>query len=86
MPLFIKLTVKGLYIRIKSLYSNSDCCNNYILAAYEMNGVSGVTFSSIFGLFKIINSTKKILQSLTVPLSVINSLNDEIVSIKLSIL
>lgn len=89
LPLYVKITVRAIKIRILCIGKVHDNENESISAARGMNGVLGITlfnsyklFPSTLGLFQLMRETKKILHSLTVPLTIIHSANDEIVSTK----
>ena len=85
LPLHIKLTVKGVAIRIRS--ATQSTYSKYAKTAKEMRGVSGITFMNLYrllpntlALLKIMNQARNILPTLAIPLIVINSSGDEIVS------
>ncbi len=85
LPLYIKITFRGIQIRIGSMMKNPK--NRNARAAKEMCGVFGVTpinsvrlIPNTLGLFRIMKRTREVLPCLTTPLTVINSKKDEIVS------
>ena len=87
LPLHIKITLNGIKIRLGTLSNTTD--NKYITAAKDMCGISGITVMNSYKLLantseliKIIKHTRKSLPALTVPLTVINSVNDEIIPMK----
>ena len=89
LPLHIKITARAIKIRIYCIGKAHDNENNSIAAARKMNGVSGMTLLNSYkllpntlGLFQLMRETRKSLRMLTVPLTIIHSRNDEIVSIK----
>lgn len=89
LPLYVIMTVRAIKIRIHCIGKIHENKNESISAAREMNGVSGITlfnsyklFPNTLGLFQLMRETRKELHKLTVPLTIIHSVNDEIVSIK----
>ena len=89
LPLYIHITDRSIATRLqcigKAERKQDDCAS----AARKMNGVSGVTIANSYqlipntlGLLKIMAETRRTLCKLTIPLTIINSVNDEIVSMK----
>ena len=89
MPLYVKATIRGINIRLRSIGNARSGESECISCARELNGVSGVNYANSYrlipntlGLFRIMKGTRHSLHKLTVPLTIINSVNDEIVSMK----
>lgn len=87
LPLSLKLTFRGIRIRLGSMGRAPK--DPDARAAKEMCGVSGVTFRNSWrllpnalGLLRVMGETGGNLPGLTVPLTVINSRRDEIVSMR----
>jgi carboxylesterase len=91
MPIYLKMSFSGMKMRIMTLFPPKGSENEQISAARNCCGVSGLTlFNSIrllpntIGLLKIIRHTKRSLEMLSVPLVLIYSTSDEIISWKSS--
>ncbi|MGI6005153.1 MAG: alpha/beta hydrolase [Christensenellales bacterium] len=89
LPLQIKLSYEGLKIRFLSVCPQKPDEDPRICAARQFCGVGGLTAWNAFrllpntvGLLKMIRHTRRALDRLTVPLTVINSAGDEVVSEK----
>ena len=87
LPLSLKLTLRGVRIRLGSM--GRDPKDPDTRAAKEMCGVSGVTpwnswrlLPNALGLLRVMKEAGAVLPGLTVPLTVINSERDEIVSMR----
>lgn len=87
LPLHIKITPHGIRIRLGAMRKSTK--DRHTQAAKEMCGVSGVSFFNSYklipntlALLKLMKITRGALPSLSVPLIVINSQKDEIVSMK----
>jgi|LSQX01.3.fsa_nt_gb carboxylesterase len=87
LPLYIKVTLNGIKIRVGSMSKTTT--DKYTQAAKKMCGVSGITLlnsyrliPNTFGLMKLMKNTREVLPLLSVPLTLINSVKDEIVSLR----
>ncbi|HPF53423.1 MAG TPA: alpha/beta fold hydrolase [Clostridia bacterium] len=89
LPLYIKLTTLGIRIRLSCIGKAVRGEDERVTAAREMNGVSGICLANSYkllpniqGLLRVMKETRKELGKLTVPLTIMNSANDEIVSLR----
>ncbi len=87
LPLFLKLTARGFHIRVRTLGKPREDDGDEVRAARALCGVAGITLwnaprllPNTFGLFAVMRRTRGALLRLTVPLTVVNSKNDELVS------
>lgn len=87
LPLFIKITIRGMMIRLGTITNLPS--NPGIAVAKQMSGVSGISFLNSYklipntvGLLRIMKETRKDLPAISVPLTIYNSTNDEIVSMR----
>lgn len=87
LPLRIKITLRGILIRVRALSKQTPTEKEEVSAARTLNGVRGITARNAFRLwpnlaelFRIMRHTRRSLPALTVPLVVMHSRNDEIVS------
>lgn len=87
LPLFLKITPRGILIRLGTLAKSAK--RPSVAVAKEMCGVSGVSLLNSYklipntvGLLRIMKETRKRLSALSVPVTIFNSENDEIVSMR----
>ena len=87
LPLYLRATANGLRIRIHSVLPARPEEDSRVCAARELRGVQGVTLwnapalvPNSLGLLRLMAQTRKALPNLAVPLNVINSAEDELVS------
>ena len=87
LPLYLRATANGLRIRVHSVLPARPEEDPRVCAARELRGVQGVTLwnapalvPNSLGLLRLMAQTRKALPNLAVPLNVINSAEDEIVS------
>lgn len=91
LPLYIKLTLSGASVRFKALLAPREGEDCRVAAARECCSVSGITpLNSIkllrnsIALLRLARNTREALKNTRVPLTLINSAADEIVSAKSS--
>lgn len=89
LPLRIKFTCAGMMIRLKSILKPKENEDTALTYARSMCGVSGLSVLNTYrlipnalGLLKIIRQSRAALPSLKTELTVVNSRNDELVSLK----
>ena len=87
LPLYLRATANGLRIRVHSVLPARPEEDPRVCAARELRGVQGVTLwnapalvPNSLGLLRLMAQTRKALPNLAVPLDVINSAEDELVS------
>ncbi len=87
LPLYIRLTRRTLRIRVRSLGRPKASDAPEVQAARALGGVSGLTLlnsvrllPNTLGLLAVMRDTRPLVSQLTVPLTVIHSTGDELVS------
>lgn len=88
LPLSLRLTFRALNIRLRSIQKPRAHESHFVSAAREFCGVADISVRNAWrllpntiGLLRIIRDTRRKLPRLSVPLTIFNSRNDEIVSI-----